>query len=74
MKTIKEFVEYYKEEFNGGDLNKNNYEECLNYLQGFIDNLFLNKEHSEEYNRLERCVEVLRGSRNFLEILFREIE
>jgi len=72
MKNVKEFIDYYIDEFGSGDLNNGNYIECLYYLQGFMDSYFANKEHGEDYNRMWRCVESLRGAENVMDILHRE--
>lgn len=65
------FVEWYAEQYDAGAVNCTNHLECAAYLEGVSD--AMGRELGEEaINRLIRCVEVLRGAANILEVMRRE--
>ena len=61
--TIKEFADWYADQFSTGDLNASNHYESANYVQGLRDGLSM---QNPNYNlaEIDRAIACLRGAGN----------
>lgn len=66
MKTIKEFLEWYNDQYSSGELREENYSECAYYLKGLLDSNTFGEIGTHSYNNMQRCISMLEGAKNLV--------
>jgi hypothetical protein len=62
--TVKEFANWYADQFSTGDLNPDNFSESAHYLSGLRDAFLL--VGNQDLSTLDRAIECMRGAANLV--------